>query len=96
MAKVAATSRESAMSTGRRRVLLGISDPASPVSVVVPPGSRYFITVVTFTHISDLATSVLRLHPQTTVCHLKLHYVGGRLPVRTEVEEVTLCKRACE
>lgn len=50
------------MSTARRRaVLLRISGPNTLVSVVALPGSRYFITVVTFTHISHLVVTATRM-----------------------------------
>ena len=52
---------EIAMIIARRIVvLLKVSDLNTPVLVVAVPGSRYFIIVVSFTHISGLIVSVSR------------------------------------
>ena len=61
MAKVAVSGHEEIEMTTvarRRKVLLKVSGPNGAASVVALPGSRYFITVVTFTHISGLVVSV--------------------------------------
>jgi hypothetical protein len=56
MARAVFTGHEAtAMSTARRTVvLLRVTSLNIPALVVAAPGSRYFITVVTFTHISGL------------------------------------------
>ena len=61
MARAVVTGHEAnVMNTARKRVLPRASGPNTPVLVVVLPGSRCFITVVTFTYVSDPAVSVTK------------------------------------
>ena len=61
------------MNTARRRVvLLRVTSPNTLVSVVALPGSRYFITVVTFTHISRLVVTATQPQSLDAKGHVRI------------------------
>jgi hypothetical protein len=99
MAITVATGHEvSVTSIARRRaVLLRVIDPNTPVSVVALLGTRYFITVVTFTHISGLTVFVTRMRLQPFKRRSSLPACVGLevdLRAHTKSREVRLRERA--
>lgn len=90
----------------RRAVLLRVIGPNTPVSVVAPLGTRYLITVVTFTHISGFTVFATRMRPQSfkrQSSALKrswpasgLPRVGGRPAGTHEIQRRSKIKRACK
>jgi hypothetical protein len=85
----------------RRVVLLRAIGPNTPVSVVALLGTRYFITVVTSTHISGLTVFLTRMRPQSFKRQSSwpapgLPWVGGRPAGTHEIQRRSKIKRACK
>ena len=92
---------ESAMSTVARRTIMlrKVSDPNSLVLAVAVPGSRYFIIVVTFTHVSGLDVFLPRLtcNPSNADGRLLWSYmVHQATSSGTRKNERSKIKRACK